>query len=583
MLAFALPAGYRALAGRTTPTQRWLLVALIGAWDYLPKFLRDPGAPLFSDELAHYRQVVEVSGSHRLYPANPLLPIVRVFPGQQALITALHQVTGLSIWVIAEVTLLLLHTAAVVGVMALAARLTGSYRAAAISALVFTTTSNFMFFDSQFSYESIGLPLTIWTLVAAAHAVGRGEPTRRRRTWVGLGMVTGLACVVTHHLSSYILGGFLVLIAAAHTVAARRSTGPVSSRAARRAAWTLAGVVVAGAGLWLIPAHEVVGYYSPYVTSGVHQVLHLLNRSGGSRTLFKASTTPLYEQLSAFAGPPILLVLAVVAFRRHRRRLYMLGPAYVALAVAGVVGYFASLPFTLTAFGSEGAHRSWTFSYIGVALLAGPVLEHYLSGAAASAAVGQRAVWNRPRFWPVLSGFLLVVLLIGNTASSVNVAYRFPGPYVYGSDTRSLTDELMYLTRWFQQTQPPQPGIISDRYTGLPLGGFAGANLAAASKGFPFWEMYFNPEGPPAGLLVAVGYSGYDYLVVDDRMAQDVPLLGVYFGYAEPEALTRTKPVPVAALDRYHMQPWATEVLNSTHYSVYRLNSGLLQQLENSQ
>ena len=539
--------------------------------------------------------MVEVTGSHHLYPANPLLPIVQVFPGQQALIAALHQVTGLSIWVVAELTLLLLHTAAVVGVMALAARLTGSYRAAAASAIVFTTTSNLMFFDSQFSYESIGLPLTVWTLVAAAHAVGRGEPGRRRRSWVGIGAVTGLACVVTHHLSSYILGGLLVLIAVAHTVAARRSTGPVSSRAARRAAWTLAVVVLAGAGLWLIPAHQVVGYYSPYVTSGVHQVLHLLNRSGGSRTLFKASTTPVYEQLMAFAGPPILLALAVVAFRHHRRRLYALGPAYVVLAVAGVVGYFASLPFALTAFGSEGAHRSWTFSYIGVALLAGPVLEHYLAhrpvDAAGRSGAGRLRAWaggrwvavsSRPRFWPVLAGTLAVVLLVGNTASSVNVAYRFPGPYVYGSDTRSLTDELMYVTRWFQQTQPPQPGIISDRYTGLPLGGFAGANLAAASEGFPFWEMYFDPSGPPVGLLVAVGYSGYDYLVVDDRMARDVPLLGVYFGYAEPEALTRTKPVPVAALDRYHVQPWATEVLNTDHYSVYRLNSGLLQQLEHS-
>lgn len=582
ILAFALPAGYRALCARTTPTRRWTLVALVGAWDFLPKFLRDPGSPLFSDELAHYRQAVVVAGSHKLYPDNPLIPIIRVFPGQQALTAALHDVTGLSIWTVAESTLLLFHVATVVGIMALAARLTGSYRAAAISALFFATTANFMFFDSEYSYESIGLPLAVWALVAAVNATGRGERPAKRWTWVGAGSLIGLACAVTHHLSSYVLAGLLLIVAASHTVAHRRGSGPSTSRAARQAAWTLALVLVAACGFWLIPAHQVFSYYSPYLTSGFSEVTHLLGHKSGARTLFKATTTPLYEQVFAFAGPPILLALAVVAYRSHRRRLYALGPSYVALVLAGVLGYFASLPFILTSFGSEGAHRSWTFSYIGVALLAGPVLDHYLSrGHDPVTPTAGRS--RRRRLWPVITAAVLVVLLIGNTASSVDVEYRFPGPYVYGSDTRSLTDELLYLTQWFQQTQPANPNIITDRYTGLPLGGFDGANLAAASKGFPFWEMYFDPAGPPAGLLVAIGYSNYDYLIVDSRMAKDVPLLGVYFSYAEPQALTRTKPVPVAALDRYHLQPWAIEVFASSHYSVYRLDSSLLQQLEASQ
>ncbi len=587
ILAFAGPAGYRALGRRATSTQRWVLVAMLGAWDYFPKFLRDPTSPLYSDEMAHYHQTVQVAQSGHLYPANTLIPIISQFPGQQALVAALHDVTGLSVWTVAEIMLAFFHVAAAVGIMALAARLTGSYRAAAIAALTFAVTPNFMFFDSEYSYESFAVPMVIWTLVAVVNATARGEQRRSRWAWTAVGSLTGLACVITHHLSSYILAVLLVLIAGAHTYASRKGMGPVTSRAARKAAWTLAGVVVGGAALWLIPAHDVFGYYSPYITGGVNEVFHILNRSGKSRTLFKASPSPLYEKAFAFMSPLLMLALVVVAVRRHRRRLISLGPTFVVLTVFGAVGYFASLPFLLTSFGNEGGRRSWTFTYIGLALLAGAVMEHYLSRRVADP--GDRPVGDdraaggwRGRRWPVITAAALIVLLIGNTDSSVDVEYRFPGPYVYGSDTRSLTDELMYVTRWFQQTQPPDPTVITDRYTGLPLGGFAGANLAQPSKGFPFWDLYFKAGQPPVGLLTEIGFSGYDYLIIDDRMARYLPAIGAYFTASEPGAFDHTRPVPLQALTRYHLEPWATEVLNTNHYSVYRLNPALLQGLAGS-
>lgn len=601
IFAFAIPACYRALGRRATSTQRWVLIAMVGAWDFFPKFLRNPTSPLYSDEMAHYHQTVQVAQSGHLYPTNTLIPIISQFPGQQALVAAIHDVTGLSIWAVAEILLAFFHVAAAVGIMALAARLTGSYRAAAIAALTFTVTPNFMFFDSEYSYESFAVPMVIWTLVAVVNASGRGERPRTRWAWTAVGSVTGLACVITHHLSSYVLAVLLVLIAGAHTYAGRKGLGAVTSRAARKAAWTLAAVVVGGAGLWLIPAHDVFGYYSPYITGGVNEVFHILDRTGKSRTLFKASPSPLYEKACAFLSPLIMLALVVVAFRRHRRRLVALGPAYVVLSVVGAVGYFASLPFLLTAFGNEGGRRSWTFSYIGLALLAGAVMDHYLSrpagdgreaGQDREAGVrdsgrgrgrGRQAIGVlRRRRWPLITAVALVVLLIGNTDSSVDVEYRFPGPYVYGSDTRSITDELMYVTRWFEKTQPPDPTIITDRYTGLPLGGFAGANLAQPSKGFPFWDLYFKAGQPPVGLLTEIGFSGYDYLIIDDRMAKYLPAIGAYFTASEPGAFEHKKPVPLQALTRYHLEPWATEVLNTNHYSVYRLNPALLQGLSGS-
>lgn len=575
MLAFALPAGLRAADRRAAPGQRWALVALIGAWDYLPKFLRNPTGPLYSDEMAHYRQTADVASSGHLYPPNTLIPILPHFPGQQALVAALHQVTGLSIWAVAEVLLAGCHVAAVVGIMALAGRLTGSDRAAAVAALVFAVNPGFMFFDAEYSYESFALPLLIWTLVAAASAAGRGRPPAVRRAWVAVGTATGLACVVTHHLSSYILVMLLLAASVGHSFAARRwvSLGPVTGPVARRALWALTAVVGAGAALWLVPAHQVFGYYSPYVTQGFSQVLHLVGHRGGSRTLFRASPSPLYEKVSAFLAPLAVLALVAAALRRRTRyRLIRCGPAFVGLAAAGAVAYFASLPFIFTTFGNEGARRSWSFSYIGVALLAGVVMTGSGGTVAPDPWSGPRPARRRT----AAVALALVVVLIGNTDASIDVEYRFPGPYVYGSDTRSLTAELVALARWFDRTVPGDPHVITDRYTGLALGGLGRAVLAQPSPGFPVWELYFDAAGPPAGLLAEVSGSGYSWLVIDSRMAKYVAAIGAYFVSSEPGYGTRTRPVPAAALERYRVQPWATAVYDSTDYTVYRLDLAAL-------
>jgi hypothetical protein len=614
-LLVALPIGWHALSATAGRRQRYTVVALLGAWGFVPKLLRNPGGPLYSDEIAHWRQTLDVVSSGHLYPPNSLIPLIPEFPGEQALLAALHQISGLSVWTSGELVVGLLHLSSVVAMFLIGERLLGSARAGAVVAVLYSLNPGYLFFDAQVSYESFGLPLLIWTLAAAVHVTDPRLGQRTRNAWSFAGILTGAACVVTHHLSSYVLAVVLLAIALAASWARSRATtgsattppssattppssataprssatAPTSAPSSALGAWLLALSVAAFAVAWgLLVGRRLTAYYSPFVSGGLTQLWHIVSQGASRRKLFGGTSDPRWEVVCAFASPVLAGLCVVAAFVTMRRRLASFGPTFLALALL-TVGYFLSLPFTLTTLGSEGAHRSWSYSYIGLALVAGAYLAERLIRRDAPALVREpdsehgasegrfsrlrhAARAANGRLFPGLVAVALTIVLVGNTAASIDVEYRFPGPYVYGSDTRSLTAELRFVSGWFESHLGAHAGVITDHFTGEGIGGLGDADLAQASPGFPVWGLYFDKGKLPVGLLAAVGAARYPYLVVDRQMASHVPAIGVYFNDAEPGAFDHRSPVPAAALNRYRHVWWATEVFDSTDYAVYRLD-----------
>jgi hypothetical protein len=171
----------------------------------------------------------------------------------------------------------------------------------------------------------------------------------------------------------------------------------------------------------------------------------------------------------------------------------------------------------------------------------------------------------------------LAIALIGGTAAGLNAAYRFPGPYLYGSDTRSITLELLGASNWFSTQLGPGHKIVTDKYTGLIFGSFGRQYTDVPSPGFPVWDLYLDKPGTPIGsarLIFELTISRYTYLVVDNRMAYEVPEEGQYFGNGEPSSLiTRSgKPGLFGRLGKFDVTPWMVKVFQSDNYSVYRLN-----------
>ncbi|MDH6132177.1 putative membrane protein required for colicin V production [Kitasatospora sp. MAA4] len=567
MLVFFCPAVVVLTARRVDERVRlgWLLG--YGLFSYLPKLLRNPGQPLFHDEIAHWRQTTDLAASGQLFQPNYLIGIVARFPGLHIVTASITDATGLTVWQSALVVLVAAHLLALFGACLLGEALFGSLRAGVLVALLYSLNSSFVYFDTEFAYESLAMPLFLWCLacLARAHRADGANERRQRAGWALGAVAAGAGAAATHHLTTVVLTALLVILAVVTVASAVRGAVP-------RATATLTALValaVGGCGAaWLIlVAPATFAYLSPYLGGGAGQLLHMFSGTGGTRSLFQASTEPVYERYAAFTVPLMSAALALVALLRRRRSPAAERRGEPLVRGLGLFGllYFPSLPFILVEFGAEGARRSWGFSYLGLAVLVTPVL---LAGLDRIAAL-------RGRSWA--AGGLVAVLiasdaLVGNVAAGLDEEYRFPGPFVFGSDTRSVSAELVATSAWFKDHLGTRLHVVSDRYTGLILVRDAAAEPAAPSAGFATYDLYFDSAPPSAFLVRELDTSDYRYLVVDKRMATQLPEVGVFFEPDEPFAFGSTNPITPGNLTRYDTLPWTTKVYESDSYAIYRFD-----------
>ena len=87
--------------------------------------------------------------------------------------------------------LLLFHVTLVLGIAALAESLGLSNRTASVVAIIYGLNSSFLYFDTQYAYESMAITLVVWALVAYVRAirshVGTGQGGMERADRGALG------------------------------------------------------------------------------------------------------------------------------------------------------------------------------------------------------------------------------------------------------------------------------------------------------------------------------------------------------------------------------------------------------------
>jgi hypothetical protein len=610
------------IARRATPqAMRTALIVLYGLVTYIPKLLRNPSSPIYHDEFAHWRATHEILSTGKLFQPNPIISIIARYPGLHATTAALVQATDLTIWQAATLLLIFFHVALVLGVAALAQGLGMSSRTASVIAILYGLNSSFLYFDTQYAYESMALTLVVWTLVTYVHAI-RSQRGRGRLAWSGLTVLLSAATVVTHHLSTFTLVVIMALLSLAVSMpwlaktkdgppegwlAGRlsdgRSTGSAEGwpegwvrygRAGgdgleRRAgegwvrtvvtAWGLTLMAALMAGVWFrFAAPTTWTYLSPFLGEGFSELVQVVSGSGTARQLFGASLSPWWEQKSAYLVPVFALAATVGGLLfliarirdgglpRGCRRALLLG-----FALLGLV-YFPSTVFILAPSGSEGARRSWAFTWIGLCILTGPAIVWLMEWARHRA-----HQWLRISLYSGL-WVALAITQVGGTAAGVDASYRFPGPFLYGSDARSVTPELLAVSRWFSGRLGLENNIVTDRYTGLIFGSLGLQNPASPSVGFPVYNLYLTKPGAlikPAALLFDLGNSNYTYLIVDRYMAYDLPETGMYFIPGEPGVLDRLqggKPVFYGRLGKFNSFKWMVKIFQSDHYSIFKLN-----------
>ena len=556
-----VPIARRMCARATARNERLALLAALAIFDSLPKLLRSPDHLLFYDELAHWRQTEATLQTGQLFQPNPLVPILQAFPGLHALTASLCDLTGLSSFQAATGLLFGLHLLALLGVFALGEAILGSARHAATAALIYSLNPGFFYFDAMYSYESLALVFFIWTVLSLARMQATAH-SGERQGWLLLATILAAACIITHHASSYILAMVAGLLLTIVRLMGRWGT----ASGCGVGALALFALCLLGGEVWwaIAKAGMVTSYLGPFARALGLGALGLFQPHVHQRALFAASIAPAWERALAFMAPVMCAAGAIAALAlTRRRRVHHPAMARVMFLLGAL--YYISLPLILTPGGQEAARRSWSFTYIGVAIWLAPLC----------VAIGERARRSGPLGRAALGGgaiIALCVMLIGNTAGNVNPVYRFPGAAIYGSDVRTLTADTLGASAWFRATQGGDQTVIADRAMGMAFASFGDAWTALGWSGMPTWQFYLSDHGPDAALLALLERDRYRYLVTDTRITRSLPLIGYYVSRDEPGAGTHTRPPPSAAIERYARLPWAIALYHGGGITIYRLD-----------
>ena len=542
------------------------LVLCAATATYLVKVCYSPSAFGFPDELDHVRTTANLLSSHHLFGVNYLLPVSPVYPGLEEATGAVASITGLPVFtaglVVAGVAHLL-FTAALFVVFRLVSH---SPRIAATACAIYATNPHYQVFDAIFSYQTLALAFFGLALVAA---LGVARPTRnppdgaadvpdRVRWWVLAVTLTG-ATVVTHHVTSYLLGGSLLLVAAV-------STG---RRLARRAApgrgtMSLAILVGACAGLVAIWTALVATNTGSYLTPPLHSFADGLSGvltahpAGGAAT----PSGPLADQLAGYAATG--LIMAGLPFgwwqiwRTRRHDTWVL-----ALGIGSAAYYLLALLRITTPDGAELAGRGLTFAFIPVSYtlalaLAGP-------GRTLCRRISQLGPAGRARrAVPILlASAVAAILLIGGIASGWPPYWeRLPGRYVVDGFESGITAEGTAAAAWTRTTLGPGRRIAADFTNYLLLGSYGDQDPVGDLD-----ALYCGATWTAADALLA-RQQAVGYLLVDLRMSEHPSVTGGYF--AGTSAVCPS-PIPRRDLTKFDAVPGFDRVYDSGNIVIYAL------------
>jgi hypothetical protein len=569
IFAFLLPAAWQLLSPRTRDIDRYLLLVALGLYSYLPKFLAYPGGPAYFDEYAHWAQVERLFANGLLFAANRQVVVIGDYPTMHTATTSLRHLTGLSTYHVSVLLLLVLHVLTVIGIFAIGARIGDSRHTGGIAALFYAIGPGFWFFNTQFAYEAFAIVLFIWSCVAVVHLLKADPDSWARTAWQITALAISAALVGAHHLSSY--ANLIVLAAFASAAVVRWIFRREQAHNAGEIVVLFVAVLALTGWWYLYQAPNTKTYLEPYLSGGITDVAGFIEKpsdgatadeatSEGPRKLFSGSTIPLYEQLLGFAATGGIAVLTGLAFLAQRRR-GMRGSLAWGMALVALV-YFLAYPMILSSTGASGARRSWSFTNVGVSIVIAlgmasiPLLRQW---------------WLRGAGLAMLMGSV-VVLMIGNVSANMNEVYRFPGPYVYGSDTRSKTAELVAAATWLNRTQGPGQALIGDRGAQVAFASTALAQLGVPSDGYPLWDFVIASTPPRRSLLEATRGDKLRFVVVDEHQTRAVPSIGFYLDQNEPLAQQRTEPLPLATLTKWADMRYALTVYASDTIEIHRLD-----------
>jgi O-antigen/teichoic acid export membrane protein len=554
------PATYRIVGAATGAGERVGLAVAAGVLLQLSRTVLYPVRFSFHDEQLHLTTFRQLHDSGQLFGLNPLLPVSGYYPGLELVTDAVVRLAGLPVFAAATLVLLAARVVIMLALIGLIRVLTRSGRAAAIAAVVYLCNPQLLFFNSQFSYQTLALPLAVFTAYAF---VVRRRDTRGALVLPLLGL---LGVVVTHHLTAMLLVGALAMWLLGEWLFGGRGEAGADRRRWRRlevrhlAVLTAvgAGAVLAGV---LLPGNPAGGYLGEIFTASGSGVADLAATGDLKPTFAEGNGPALWERLlldGSVLVSGLALLAAVVRLRVGARTGDVAGIVIALLALL-----YPIVPAShLTTATAEAGDRAAGFVYIGL-----------------GAVIGWWLCRRGLRRWQLVTvtALLVVGFLGGVVLGAGPTARQLPGPYLVEADARSMDADNLAAARWLAGFVPPDSRVFADRTGGL----------LASADGRQFTVRHLSTRIDASRLLLDPAFTDQDvdrireaqidYLIVDLRISSALPTLGVYVETGEYEGRGRTEPVPAAALAKFAAVPGVDRIYDSGTVQVYdvrRLRDG---------
>jgi hypothetical protein len=543
-----VPASIRLLTRRgSTEAGTVAAITILTVAQYLCKLCYSPLSFTYSDELAHWLTAENILHTGTLFSPNYGLPISPQYPGLEEATTALVQISGLSLFAAGVIVAGIAHLLFVVTLFLLFRNIGGSQRLAGVAIIFYATNPGLAYFDSLFAYQTLAIGF-MGVVLLAAWRLTDAKSSRERTGWAVIAVLAIAGTVVTHHVTSYLLTGTLLLIAVASLIAKNR-------RAAGRTAALALWAVIAIAGWIAFVAPSTLSYLWPPFASVATGFRALI--TGGLAGAPGASTAvqnPASHQLVAAAAVLILSCLLPIGWLQVRRRFR--GQAWVLALAFGSLTWYAILVIRFAASnGSELSGRASTFVYVPSAFIA---------------AIGFR--WFIDRVPRLRANAFIGAGLVGVLLMSVDGVVnswppsweRLPGPYQVGGVERSVGPEEIAVGNWLLAGLGSGNRIASD-FGNDPMVGTYGYQNPVLGDSFLYLSKAYSPAIEREVFLQQIHYA-----LVDLRLTKQLPASGEYFAL-DPYSGTYTRPLPLVDMTKFNNIPGVARVFDSGDIVIYDL------------
>jgi hypothetical protein len=313
-----------------------------------------------------------------------------------------------------------------------------------------------------------------------------------------------------------------------------------------------AGTVLAG---WIVLAAPTTFAYlmgsAEEVLKGVTTFLTAGETSGNP----VRTDTPFADRILTMTGVGLTVALLPVAVWHLRR-----ADAITAAFAWASFGYFAVISVRLLVDGgAELSIRALTFL-------------SFLSSFSIAVALWSMVQWlsraGERRESARFAATAVVALLLGSAITTGVPAYweRLPGTFLVAGLGRGIDEQNVSAARWAAFHVPPESRFFGN-VTALTLFGTYGNLDPLRDPGTLFYSTQFEYRDAET-----VRTSQGSYVVVDLRMARDIPATGRYF----PEDLEEgrhVRPIDAAALAKFDMIDGVSKVYDAGDVKVYDLRS----------